>query len=385
MIKQFVLLLFINSSLLFSYNINEETITNILTKLDISKSAKNNKKIINKIKYLETKELDRIAKNTKEAKHITDLMRKELIVQNMDEMFLALSYVESNFNPKAKSHVKASGLWQIMSKTGKDLSLKQTSYVDERYDIKKATQAASNHLKRLKKEFDKWYLAIMAYNAGEGRVMNAIIDVVYDKYKQEYSINPKIYAMLETYKSGKLSHSKKRILFEELRGFKILPKLEDMISKNSKDKYYLPKETRDYIVKMVSYSYIFETYRFVDMLDLSEKLTTVEIQKGKSLYILAKQLEMDPQDLFEMNGHIKKNKTNKKTYIYLPMGKLRKYSEIKYEREPSQIMVEYSVKRGDTLGEIAMNFGIDYKKIAMINNISSHNIKIGQRLIIPLN
>lgn len=85
-----------------------------------------------------------------------------------------LAVIESALNPKAVSPVGASGLWQFMYNTGKVYGLKVDSYVDDRYDPIKETDAACRYLKYLHSLFNDWALVIAAYNTGEGNVLKAI-------------------------------------------------------------------------------------------------------------------------------------------------------------------------------------------------------------------
>ena len=85
-----------------------------------------------------------------------------------------LAIVESALNPKAKSRVGASGLWQFMYPTGKQYNLEVTSYVDERYDPLKATEAACQYLSSLYGIFGDWSMVLAAYNCGPGNVSKAI-------------------------------------------------------------------------------------------------------------------------------------------------------------------------------------------------------------------
>lgn len=79
---------------------------------------------------------------------------------------LNLAMIESAFNPKARSHCGAYGIWQFMRSTARNYGLQVNKYRDQRADPILATRAAAKHLKDLYKYFNNWYLAIAAYNSG---------------------------------------------------------------------------------------------------------------------------------------------------------------------------------------------------------------------------
>lgn len=79
--------------------------------------------------------------------------------------FKYLAVIESSLT-QAVSPAKATGFWQLMEGTGKDLNLEINSNVDERYHIEKSTRAACAYLLKSKKEFGSWTMAAAAYNAG---------------------------------------------------------------------------------------------------------------------------------------------------------------------------------------------------------------------------
>lgn len=85
-----------------------------------------------------------------------------------------LAIVESALNPQAKSRSGAMGLWQFMYGTGKYMNMNITSYVDERCDPYRSTEAACQYLKMLYGMFGDWHLALAAYNAGPGTINKAI-------------------------------------------------------------------------------------------------------------------------------------------------------------------------------------------------------------------
>jgi membrane-bound lytic murein transglycosylase D len=74
----------------------------------------------------------------------------------------------------AYSPARAAGLWQFIPATGIMQGLEVNSYIDERYDLYKSTDAACKFLKKLYNKFDDWHLAIAAYNCGPGNIDKAI-------------------------------------------------------------------------------------------------------------------------------------------------------------------------------------------------------------------
>ncbi|NUY80090.1 LysM peptidoglycan-binding domain-containing protein [Flavobacterium sp. MAH-1] len=85
-----------------------------------------------------------------------------------------LAIVESALNPKAVSRVGATGLWQFMYQTGKQYNLKIDSYVDERSDVLKASEAAAQYMANMYRIFGDWDLVLASYNSGPGNVAKAI-------------------------------------------------------------------------------------------------------------------------------------------------------------------------------------------------------------------
>lgn len=94
--------------------------------------------------------------------------------QNVPLEIKYLAIVESALNPKAVSRMGATGLWQFMYQTGKQYNLKIDSYVDERSDPLKASEAAAQYMANMHAIFGDWDLVLASYNSGPGNVSKAI-------------------------------------------------------------------------------------------------------------------------------------------------------------------------------------------------------------------
>jgi len=86
-----------------------------------------------------------------------------------------IPFVESSFDPSARSHLGAAGLWQFMPGTGDALGLVRNGNYDGRLDVVTSTEAALDYLEM---QADQWYegdlmLSLAAYNAGAGTVNRA--------------------------------------------------------------------------------------------------------------------------------------------------------------------------------------------------------------------
>lgn len=93
---------------------------------------------------------------------------------DIPEILNYLPVIESAINPTAKSHAGASGLWQFMPSTGKSYGLDINSWVDERNDPYRSTEAAAKYLRNLYDTYGNWCLVLAAYNCGPGNVNRAI-------------------------------------------------------------------------------------------------------------------------------------------------------------------------------------------------------------------
>lgn len=263
-----------------------------------------------------------------------------------------LPVVESGLNPMAKSHAGAHGLWQFMYATAKHQGLRIDSYIDERRDPVKSTEAACAYLSRLYGMYDDWYLALAAYNAGPGNVNRAIR------------------------RSGGKDN------FWDIR-------------------FFLPRETRNYVPAFIAVAYLMEFPSEHNIYPLEETmpytfLDTVMVNEVLRFDQMAALLDMDEEALARLNPMYRMNivpATVEPWPVVLPRSEIPAFlayqdsmAQVEPELTPEIVFapepVTYRVQSGDVLGKIADQYGVSVLQLKEWNNLSSSMIRIGQKLII---
>lgn len=294
------------------------------------------------------------------AQYYFPVFEEHLAKNNIPLELKYLAIIESALNPRARSRVGATGLWQFMYQTGLQYGLKVNSYIDERSNLLKSTEAASKYLSTLYTIFGDWELALAAYNSGPGNVTKAI-----------------------RRSGGKLNY------------WNLRP--------------YLPRETANYVPAFYATLYLME---FSKEHQLQTKkipqnffeTDTIHIKRQISFEQINKMLDVDVELLQFLNPQYKLNiipfVKGENHFITLPTSTLARFvsnesliysiaAEEESKQEKPQLnkisfnnSIKYKVKKGDNLGKIAHKYRVDIKQIKKWNKLKNSTIKSGQYLII---
>lgn len=271
-----------------------------------------------------------------------------------------LAIVESALRPRAKSRVGATGLWQFMFATGKMYDLDVNSYVDERMDPIKSTEAACQYLAKLYKMFGDWDLALASYNSGPGNVSKAIRRS--GGYTNYWNIRGNLPRETAGYVPAFLATM---YLFEYADEHGYQPEKPPV--------NYMATDTIR-IRQMISLDQVSELtgvpMEEVQFLNPSYKLDVIPVVKGKEYYLRLPS---------EVSG---KFVNNEKAIYAFAKAEFDKREKPLPQFFKAESQVRYRVKSGDYLGKIAEKYGVRVSQIKKWNGLRSNNLKVGQRLTI---
>lgn len=302
------------------------------------------------------------------AQYYFPIFEEALARQNVPLEIKYLAVVESALNPKAVSKMGATGLWQFMYNTGKQYQLNIDSYIDERSDPLKSSEAATAYMTNMFKIFNDWDLVLASYNSGPGNVTKAIRRA-----------------------GGQ-------------RNFWNIKK-------------HLPQETQGYLPAFLATMYIYEYHKEHGIVPKQAvvkhfQTDTVMVKKEMSFAQISNLLDVPVEQLEALNPCYKRNVIpnyeGKSHYLRLPVSKVAVFtsnedkiyayvnSELDKKEKVNQIYKSplkessaiashdkikyYKVKRGDNLGEIADRNNVAVSDLKKWNRLKGNSVVAGKSL-----
>ena len=269
---------------------------------------------------------------------------EQVLERDMPSEIALIPFIESGYDPFAVSPAAAAGPWQFIPNTANSVGLESNWWFDERRDIPASTDAALNYLAQLNSQFSgDWLLTFAAYNAGEGNVYRAI-------KRNRAAGKPIDYWSLE-----------------------------------------LPGETMRYVPKILATAQII---RDADNLGIAlEPIPTepyfTEINTGGQLALsqAAELAKIDIDELKRLNPSLNHWSTAPEGphRLLVPIDQAEQLVHALGDKteQTDGLYQLYTINAGDTLGEIARQFGTSVAVIQQINQLDSTSIRAGQKLQVP--
>ncbi len=350
---------------------------------------------------------------------------------DLPEELKAMAVIESAMNPLAVSRAGAKGMWQFMYSTAKMYGLHIDSFVDERLDPVKSAEAAAQYLQDSYEIFGDWNLAIASYNCGAGNVNKAIrrsggkrafwdiwpylpretrgyvpafVGALYAMtYHKEHGIKPEAVEMpvhVDTFRINKQLHLKQ---VAELTG----APLEELKNLNPQYRHeIIPGNSREYILRLpytytnafIEYEDSVYTHKYDEFFNPATikkiqdggdgERIVYRVKSGDNLGRIASRHRCSVAQIKRWNGLKSNNiRVGQRLVIYKGGGPSSSSSSASTSSSSAASGSQspaptgtYTVKSGDTLSGIATRHGVTVAQLKQWNNLTSNNIKIGQKL-----
>lgn len=361
---------------------------------------------------------------------------KYLKQYNLPDELKYLSLIESGLEPKALSNKGAGGLWQFMPYTARgDFGMRVDSFVDERFDVERATEAACKYLGQLYRIFGDWHLALAAYNTGPGNVKRAIRKCGKSDFwgiyaclpKQTRAYVPQFIAMnyMMNFNSDHAIHAEKyhqvipsdtvhvkgylnlalmnrlasisndtfRVLNPHVLGAVLPADVKKLVIRIPKNKFAYFQANRSAILDSAGFMSRSDSlaFQFVDRLVKK----TIKVKRGQDVFDIARIVGVTASELKRIN-RLRSNRLKKgKRLVYyarvrekvnlasIDSTKQANVAEVTTKKLPTKKYTRYyKVRSGDTLSDIAEKHnGLTVDKLKKLNHLRSKAIlRPGMRL-----
>ncbi len=294
----------------------------------------------------QTRSRDAFARGLSRMGSYEDFVIAEIARRDLPPSLLYLPLIEANYYPTAVSPVGAGGLWQFMPRTARWMGLTVSSLIDERFDAFAATPVALDYLLDLNEQFQSWFLTLAAYNAGPGRVEQAIR------------------------RHGRGQPRDDR-LFLRIRG-------------------RLPAETRDFIPKFLAAVRMASAPERHGIVDLQRappaRFDTVSVDGPASIDVIAEVAGVREEDVKDLNPHILLEMTpaGGLTVVRLPVGAAEGFTDRFAMIPPRNRVNRHVIAAGETLSHIARDYRISVDELREANpGVSPRRLQIGSVLVVP--